>query len=604
MTRIPTIDQQCVLDSAARVRFVKASPGSGKTWLVAEAIQRELSDWSAPHAGVAALSFTRVGGDEIRSALGRELAHPHFVGTIDAFLFRFVVRPHLHVVDPLARMPVLIPPDWRPSEIWQSQALTGGINPFACTWVRRDQTGKPVLSLERPGDRVELDGEARRSVIEFKKNLRRRRGIITISDSALFASEILTHNRHGVSIRRELARRFPLLVVDELQDTGVFLGESVRSLASEDAVRTLLVGDPDQAIFEFSGADLRTFDAFSGIPGIETLELPATQRCPAVITAVASQVKSTGGALRSSAATVGNATLVRYSDMTRDIRQIVNVARTAWPRTSMKVIARHNTSVLELKGRSGSEAVSLNCRPATLMHRAVRNFRQGRSIAALAAAHTALEVMLLEREGLTEEELTTEGIDAREFRLRSIDCLLDASALPLTGTVFEWQARAFDLVCAHAEHLRVKYQLPQVRGRRPPSRRQGHGRSIAASIQPTSTVPDEFGDTPVLTVHGVKGETHDITIFVIPPVSERAAPRKCPSVVWWPSDPADDEERRIAYVAFTRSRERLILCVHDLTYERLQRSRPAFVAAFECCDVASFSDSVARAGTTSAADAL
>jgi len=603
MTRIPTIDQQYVLDSTARVRFVKAAPGSGKTWLVAEAIERELREWIVPHAGVAALSFTRVGGDEIRSALGQELAHPHFVGTIDAFLFRFVVRPHLHVVDPLARMPVLIPPDWKPAEIWQSQALAGGINPFACTWVRRDPTGTPVLAWERPGDRVELEGDRRRMVVEFKQNLRRRRGIITISDSALFASQILLHPRHGVNVRREIARRFPLFVVDELQDTGVFLGESVRALASEEAVRALLVGDPDQAIFEFSGADLRTFEQFSGIAGIETLELPATQRCPSVVAAVASHVKSTGGVLRSSAATAGAATLVCYSDMTRDIRHIVTVARAAWPRATMKVIARHNTSVLELKGSSGAEAVSLHCRPATLMHRAVRSFRQGRTIAALAAARTALELTFLGREGLTEEELAAEGIDARELRLRTVDCLLDASALSLAGTVLEWQASAFDVVCAQAERLRVRYQLPPLRSRRPPSRRQGHGRPIAASIQPTNAVSEDFRDTPVLTVHGVKGETHDVTIFVIPALSERTALRKCPSVVWWPSDPANDEERRIAYVAFTRSRERLILCVHESTYERLRRSRPDFVAAFECCDVASFSDRVTGARTTSDVDA-
>lgn len=602
MTRIPTIDQQRVLDSTARVRFVKASPGSGKTWLVAEAILRELRKWSVPHAGVAAISFTRVGGDEVRSAVGRELTHPHFVGTIDAFLFRFVVRPHLRAVDPLAKMPVLIPPDWKPADIWHSQTVARGINPFACTWVRRDLTGRPVLALERPGDRVELDGEMRRTVIEFKQNLRRQRGIISISDSALFASQILSHSRYGPAIRREIVRRFPLLVVDELQDTGVFLGESVRALASEETARALLVGDPDQAIFEFSGADLQTFDEFSGISGVETLPLSVTQRCPVVVTAVASQVKSSGGILESSAMTAGNAILVRYSEMGRDIRQVVKAARGAWPCTTMKVIARHNSAVLELKGSSGAEAVSLNCRPATLMHRAVRNFRQGRSVAALAASHTALELMLLDREGLTEDELVASGVDARDFKSKSIDCLLDASALSLTGTVHEWQVRAYELLRAHAEQLRAKYQLPSVRSRRPPNRRSGHSRPIATSIQTANVVSDELGDTTVLTVHGVKGETHDVTIFVVPVVSERTAPRKCPSVLWWPSDPSDDEERRIAYVAFTRSRDQLILCVHQLTYERLQRSRPAFVAAFDSCDVAEFLARVTPAVSTNSTE--
>src|SRR5688572_10931479 len=93
--RTPTIEQQEVINSRTRIRVVRAAPGSGKTWLVAELIRDELSRWPTRSNGIAALSFTRVGGDEIRKATGQELGHPHFVGTIDAFLFRYVIRPFL-----------------------------------------------------------------------------------------------------------------------------------------------------------------------------------------------------------------------------------------------------------------------------------------------------------------------------------------------------------------------------------------------------------------------------------------------------------------------------------------------------------------------------
>lgn len=73
--RAPLSCQQAVLDSAARVRVVRAAPGSGKTWLVAELIRRELERWVPTTSGIAALSFTRVGGDEIRTAVGLSLIH-------------------------------------------------------------------------------------------------------------------------------------------------------------------------------------------------------------------------------------------------------------------------------------------------------------------------------------------------------------------------------------------------------------------------------------------------------------------------------------------------------------------------------------------------
>jgi len=56
---------------------------------------------------------------------------------------------------------------------------------------------------------------------------------------------------------------------------------------------------------------------------------------------------------------------------------------------------------------------------------------------------------------------------------------------------------------------------------------------------------------PVQTVHAVKGETHDLTVFVCPDPAQK---NRCPSVVWWSNDDSDAEERRIAFVAVTRTR--------------------------------------------------
>jgi antirestriction protein ArdC len=99
--RTPSTEQQSALERPVpRVRVVRAAPGSGKTWLVAEVIRQEITSWQTMTGGIAALSFTRVGGEEIRSAVGYELVHPHFVGTIDAFLFRYVVRPFFALCTP------------------------------------------------------------------------------------------------------------------------------------------------------------------------------------------------------------------------------------------------------------------------------------------------------------------------------------------------------------------------------------------------------------------------------------------------------------------------------------------------------------------------
>src|SRR4030042_5404112 len=77
----PTPEQQKILVDPSRGRIVRAAPGSGKTWLIAEEIRRRMNDWPSKHAGIAALSFTNVARDEINGSVGSGLQHPHFVGT-------------------------------------------------------------------------------------------------------------------------------------------------------------------------------------------------------------------------------------------------------------------------------------------------------------------------------------------------------------------------------------------------------------------------------------------------------------------------------------------------------------------------------------------
>ncbi len=252
--RTPTQEQRAILESTARIRVVRAVPGSGKTWLVAELIRQELSNWSARGAGIAALSFTRVGGDEIRKSVGYQIDFPHFVGTIDAFLFRYVVRTFLRECYPDFAVPRLIPADWG-AEQWSQYGpnrratVAGNINLFGCMFI--DETdGKAVIARKphptQPLQRLVGD-DLIREVKQGKRRLWNESGYFSHSDAALWASKVLEHPKYGASIRAEIIRRFPLLIVDELQDTGFFLGKSIRLLLKETSIRSVLVGDPDQA---------------------------------------------------------------------------------------------------------------------------------------------------------------------------------------------------------------------------------------------------------------------------------------------------------------------------------------------------------------------
>jgi len=55
----------------------------------------------------------------------------------------------------------------------------------------------------------------------------------------------------------------------------------------------------------------------------------------------------------------------------------------------------------------------------------------------------------------------------------------------------------------------------------------------------------------------------------------------CCSSIWWSSDENAREERRVAYVAMTRTRGDLILWIGSPSFDRLRILRPEFVNSLE-----------------------
>lgn len=595
--RSPLPDQQAVLASPARIRVVRAVPGSGKTWLVAELIRQELSNWQTKTSGIAALSFTRIGGEEIRKAVGHDLDHPHFVGTLDAFLFRYVIRPFLQRCFPTYfATPRLVPGEWEAGH-WvkygRNQPTTVGknINVLECVFIDEKDNKPEIARKPHPTQPLRrLVDQERKAVLEGKKKLWKQTGILTHSDAALWASVLIGHRQFGAAIRADLVRRFPLIIVDELQDTGYFLGKSIRQLLEEPTVRAVLVGDPDQAIFEFNGARPDLFEGFELIEGAITFPLASSQRCPPSIAATASNLKDSSGSIGAAQDKTGKAILVRYTNLVEDVSQLVKAVKTIKGIANIKVIARQNSTVVNLVGQSATLAPKLGCQPLNHMHRAVISFRQGRQVAALATSRAALELAIFQYEGVEDEELKKHLVDPDKWKQLAVESLLRANVVPETGDVYTWQKEVGKILEDKLSTFGLIQPLQITPGKLKPQKREDWDKPCADYLPQNQASNSVLSEVPVQTVHGVKGETHDITVFVCP----NANASHCPSVVWWSTDEKDREERRIAYVAMTRTSGDLILCVTEPCYDRLLTSHPEFVSSFECMTSAEYVSSLSQ----------
>lgn len=344
------------------------------------------------------------------------------------------------------------------------------------------------------------------------------------------------------------------------------------------SARGVLVGDPDQAIFEFNGARPDLFDGFAAIPGAISLCLAQSLRCPSAIAAAANHLKDSSGQFVSARDQAGRAYMVRYKNFPGDIRKLVDEIRSEDRSSLIKVVARHNATVDAIVGRGAKQAPSLHCPSLTHIQRAVVRFRQGRNVAALAAAQAAIDRAVFGHEGATDQALADASIAPQDWRRLAARCLLRANDIADSGTCFEWQMKAGEILEKELGQFNLAPNLAVTKGKLKPQQRKGWQMSAATFLPSNSPEPHKRNaKITAYTVHGVKGETHDVTVYVCPPTGNDS---QYPSTEWWSDKDNDREERRIAYVAMTRTQRDLVLCVSEDCYQRLLKKHPHFVNSF------------------------
>jgi len=294
LSQNPTDEQRDAIFTEELEFLLRASPGSGKTWTSCRRFIWRGANWNHKVGGLALLSFTNAAIQEFYEAtikVGRRnlLSDPNYVGTFDSFVERFIITPFGHLVNGSSKRPKLFiaprPGDWGNKKLQAWTEVSGGHKRPVPAWEIipfPDNEGIAFRASNKFGGKT-LEFKWHNPVAEFFKL-----GLYTHGQRVYLACRILLDHPH---IAKCISRRFPEIVVDEAQDTNVWL-LMLLNMLREKGSKVTLVGDPDQCIYEFSMADATSLPALKERWEIPEKPLSKSFRCN---NAIAESVRNISG---------------------------------------------------------------------------------------------------------------------------------------------------------------------------------------------------------------------------------------------------------------------------------------------------------------------
>lgn len=232
---------------------VSACPGSGKTTLLVAKLALLARHWTWRTRGLCVLSHTNVAREEIESRLGateigqRLLAYPHFIGTIHGFLSHFIVQPFLlsrgmafqaFDDDLVARI--------RERSLPRKEAA--GLLFYLSKWGK--ELGKlRIKNLEFDLEEFPCQPSAPSyQNAQLAVRMAAEQGFFCYDDIFPLAEAALDEIP---SLAIILRRRFPFVLLDEMQDTDTRQGDLLNRVFPRDRADLSVqrVGDVNQAIF-------------------------------------------------------------------------------------------------------------------------------------------------------------------------------------------------------------------------------------------------------------------------------------------------------------------------------------------------------------------
>lgn len=273
---------------------VSACPGSGKTTLIVAKLAIMARNWPHRTKGICVLSHTNAAREEIQrllrgTGIGQQLlSYPHFIDTIHGFVNQFLALPWLNSNGYHA-----VTIDDNITSSYRRQVLARQDYSKVNSYLQRKNSRFEDIRLLDRHFSIGLKGRrfpAKPNADSYKLAQQAARkssneGYFCYDEMFVWARALLDDNPGVASI---LQHRFPLVIIDEMQDTSDLQSDILDSVFSRSSSNVVVqrVGDPNQAVFEGAHPRNTTPGRF---PHYEScLEIPNSFRFGQAIASLAS----------------------------------------------------------------------------------------------------------------------------------------------------------------------------------------------------------------------------------------------------------------------------------------------------------------------------
>ena len=291
--------QQAAVAHVEGPLLLLAGAGSGKTRVITHRMAHLMHSSHVPGPCILAVTFTNKAADEMRQRVtqllgGYSASEGPLVSTFHSFCVRLLRRDGDRLADirpGFTRQFTIYDEDDQLAVIKSLFRAMGLDEKFMqyramCSWISHKKSRK-----ESPQDVYNASTEQKTSQLaslyEQYEGRLRQANALDFDDLLLETVRVLAHD---ADLRHQYNRRFEFLMIDEYQDTNRSQYELMR-LLSEGHKNVCVVGDEDQSIYGWRGADIRNILDFErDYPNATVIRLEQNYRSTKNILEAASAV--------------------------------------------------------------------------------------------------------------------------------------------------------------------------------------------------------------------------------------------------------------------------------------------------------------------------